>query len=321
MSPTPVPSPPVPLPSAPAPRTSRWLQRVGRATASLEDHALVTNAMKRSPAELWWDEVLAEPLAVLSRSLDEQADLSASGRRAARRLLIDLLVSDRPPIGSAVGAARVLIVTGAPGVELSDAQQACGSRGFAELEPMVAIDGAEPLATIDSARFAASWFTSAAFEYRWHVPDFAEWMLSTIGQQHIVDLLALWVATAEARTSAVDGAPSNLRHVTAGVGYAESLPAILGKMTGACALIVQPTDAAANRDRFLDQVIAERARHSLRSRSDVDARYVEWRLGTISSALEGAASGGDSDRIHRVSSESTADELGAAIDELTRTWN
>lgn len=279
----------------------------------------MTSAMKRSPAGLWWDEVLAEPLAVLSRSLDEQADLSAPGRRTARRLLVDLLISDRPRMSPTAGAGRVLVVTGTPGVNLTPVQQACSSSGFVELVPTIAIDDAWPLSTIDNARLAATWFTSAAFEYRWHVPDFAEWMLSTAGQRHIVDLLVSWVAAAQTPMSP-DDAPSDMKHITAGVGYAESLPAILAELPNARALIVEPADLASDHDRFSDDVIVERARHSLRIRPDVDARYVEWRLGTIGSALDGAASSVDPDRMHRVNSGCSAEELEATIDNLTRNW-
>jgi len=267
----------------------------------------VTAAMKRSPAGLWWDERLGEPLAVLARSLDEQADLSSPGRRGARQLLIDLLLADRPPTTPTVSETRVLIVTGAPGVDLDATMRACRDRGCVELQPVTAVDDARPIGSTDTARFAASWFVSSAFEYRWHVPDFAEWMQSPPGRRRVIEVLSEWLTVAAAIDNGDTTAESPF--VIAGVGFAEPLQEILATLPSARALIVGSSMPEQDHTRFREAVIAQRARTSLRHRPEVDARYVEWRLDAIKSALANAAES-EPGRIRVVSSDPTTEELG-----------
>jgi hypothetical protein len=99
------------------------LNRIGRRPArwfvNLESPTLVVGAMKKSGLPDVAVGPIAEPLEVLSRSLDRQADLHPLGRLAARTTLIGLLttrarmtklVADRPDITSAPVAAPIVIM-------------------------------------------------------------------------------------------------------------------------------------------------------------------------------------------------------------------
>lgn len=144
------------------------LDRWARTLVRLDSAAVVVGALKAVPGADLHIRPIAEPLELLTRSLDRQAQLHRAGRLAARRDLEALLVRRALTVGSTPPAAtpHPIVVAGLPG------SRASLLRALLGLHPEVAA------ATDEDERMGAG-LASICFELRWHVPAYAEWFDGT----------------------------------------------------------------------------------------------------------------------------------------------
>ena len=124
-------------------------------------HDIVTRAMHEAKSDDFGGMSWSEPLEVLTRSLDREASLTMSGRRAARDRLVARLL-DRRPIrdvtSDGTGAVPTVVVTGPDPDSVRSGEQALGGSG------------------IDGITLLESTFTSMSFEVDAHIPSYAEWL-------------------------------------------------------------------------------------------------------------------------------------------------
>lgn len=146
-----------------APRQS-ILDRLARAMVRLDSAAVVVGALKEVPGADLDIGPIAEPLELLTRSLDRQAQLHRAGRLAARRDLQALLVRRARTIGATPPEAtpHPIVVAGLPG------SRASLLRALLELHPEVS-------RVADENERMGAGLASICFELRWHVPAYAEW--------------------------------------------------------------------------------------------------------------------------------------------------
>lgn len=232
---------------------------LGRWTASLESPALVVAATKRTQTDIEIGTV-SEPLELLCRSLDRQADLPALPRRAARRRIVDALVRRACLLAGAPPppAAEPLVVVGAPG-----SPRAARLRGalleatpsLTRLGPPTDPDSLEPL------------IAAPLFELDWHVPAYAEWLLTADLRPTYRDLLRVSSRIAGTETRALLGESMHL----------EQLSALRAEMPGA--MVVRVVDDPDVEDRSA-VAAAIAARESATGRADATAisRYWTWRM-------------------------------------------
>ena len=204
---------------------------------------------------------LGEPLAVLTRALDRQADLTLDGRRAAREALVAALVA-RAEIDAADAPPTVpdLVVVGLPHGAAGALSKALG----------VHTEAAPPLGPGDDAAAWRYHLADPSWELRWHVPDFAEWL--------------------DERRGAL-APPPTLHRCTGGLAWCWSLP----RSPSTRLVVVRDRgELATEAVRGLTQAtLAERSRHSHRQRPQVVERYVRWRMAAVSDLLEAAAAQAD----------------------------
>lgn len=107
---------------------------------------------------------VAEPLELLTRSLDRQAALHRVGRTEARRALVGMLVRRAQVIASASPSPVLgpIVIAGLPG------SAASFLRSLVALHPEVA-------AVPDEDDRLGAGLANICFELRWHVPAYAEW--------------------------------------------------------------------------------------------------------------------------------------------------
>ncbi len=149
---------------------SPLLAGVSRTVAHLDAPSLVVASMKRSPAGELDIGSIAEPLEILTRSLDRQANLHGPGRLGARRQLIASLVrrgllasrqSSEPPIGAG-DHGPAIVIAGLPGA------------GSVALRRWLTLDAIWHPVEDETELFAAA-LATMDYEVQWHVPAFAEW--------------------------------------------------------------------------------------------------------------------------------------------------
>lgn len=214
-------------------------------------HDIVTRAMHRTGSDDFDATSWTEPLEVLTRSLDREARLTIGGRRRARAQLISLLVARRPAIPT---------------------------KTIAQMECGVAISGPDPegIAILATALGAASTavtrpfemaFTSLAFEVRWHLPSYAEWLTGSDLSDSYLDVARRLAATAGEDRPVIGGIEL--------IEHQAALRAAFPRFT----LVEIERDPEASASALTAATVAARRRAS----NDVDAvkveRYWRWRLG------------------------------------------
>lgn len=219
----------------------------------IEDARVVVAAMRRSGRNDLPPPDLVAPLAVLTGALEEQAELTLPGRKAARDELVDALVRRAEADAEPSTARTDLAVVGVP----------YGAAG-----PLLAALGAawEPSAPLDRGDDAVTWrhrLADPAWELRWHVPDYAEWL--------------------DERRGDLPPPPSTGR-VAGGMAWCWAR----FDAPGPRLVVVDdgPEERRDAADRLVQETVAERARHSHRLRNEVTERYVRWRLERVTALLE-----------------------------------
>ena len=242
---------------------SRLSDRYGRITASLEPHTLVVGALKVTRTQELGDMGYAEPLDALSRSLDDEARLTPAGRRAAKAHVIDLLAA-RASVDTSTGTGPPpIVVCGLPGSGAGDVAKRLGDHPGLTRPP-------RPLDEVD--------LRSMTFEYRWHVPAYAEWLTGSDPTGHLA-----WVRSATAVGEA--------RSVVGSWLDAERLPAVRAAWPDCTIIVVRSGDRSASElaTSVAAGCVAARAASGSRAEADVIERYWRWRVGTIAVRLDEAA--------------------------------
>lgn len=220
-------------------------------------HDVVTRAMHRTGGDDFDGTAWIEPLEVLTRSLDREAGLSRTARRAARAQLVDRLSQRAPTV------AR-------PPIDTSPPVRASG--------PTVVVVGLDPMlvGALESAlgaeagrglRLLDGAFSSQRDEWQWHVPSFSEWLAEA-------DFVPIChdVARRSRATS-----PATSVDVVAAGQLVEQLPAV--RIAWPDAVIVEIHTDPGSAARVVTDLSIERRRSN---GIDVDeakvGRYWRWRL-------------------------------------------
>ncbi len=237
---------------------ARWSRGLAGRTVSLDENHLVVAAMKRSGASDIPAPGCGEPLTVLTRALDERAQLTMAGRRTARRIIVDAL-ADRARLDAAapVGAEPRLVVVGLPYGAAGLLRRALGSTS----ETPSPLDGGDDAHDWRLAMADPSW------EFRWHVPEFAEWL-----DEHRAEVTA----------------PSSAAASHGGLAW-------LGRSLDPADQLVVVRDAPPAADAaaaaLSQATVTERALHSTRHLPEPTDRYVRWRMSVFGDRVEAAATG------------------------------
>lgn len=232
---------------------------------------MVVGAVQRSAADLRIAAV-SEPLEVLCRSLEREAELPAPARRAARRRLIDALVRRATLETTAEGATAApvvdpLVIAGAPG-----SLAAMRLRDDLTRRGLVSVAG--PPSDPDLLEAALS---SPSFELDWHVPAYAEWLLGA-DLTETYRAWSRWAAGTRPGARPLLGSHLHLEHATE----------LSAAMPDATFIRVIADD-----DVELDEAIRHAVAARRASVGDVDGstieRYWRWRLDEWRTIATGAA--------------------------------
>ena len=231
------------------------LERFRRAI-SLESHDLVTTVVRHGRGDLDLAS-LAEPLELLCRDLDGPAGLHLSGRRAARRWLLDRVAASPP---AHLGRAR------------PDGDDATGGGAAAIAVVGLPGSGADDLArrlshatSLDSTEERERRLRALDLECRWHLPSWAEWFDGTPHDD-------TWAAMVDATRSA-----GGTRWWTSWQ-MLERLDELERATGGRLVAVLVDLPVAEAVDPFVESVVTERRRWSDAVDPASVARYWTWRL-------------------------------------------
>jgi len=215
--------------------------------------------MKRTQTDIEIGTV-SEPLELLCRSLDRQADLAALPRRAARRRIVDALVRRAELLAGAPPppAAEPLVVVGAPGSPRAARLRSAlleANPGLMRPGPPTDPDSLEPL------------IAAPRFELDWHVPAYAEWLLTADLRPTYRDLRRVSSRITGTETRALLGESMHL----------EQLAALKAVMPGVA--VVRVVDDPAHEDRSaIEAAIAARESSTGHVEASAISRYWTWRM-------------------------------------------
>lgn len=255
----------------------------------LEDHEIVVRTMKRTRLDDFGDDRFSEPLDILCRSLDADADLTAIGRLRARRLLVHLLSTRartadllrRFPELAVAPVGSPIVITGLPGSGVSQLAELLVRNGRAS--PVVRA-GSGALGTrrrtgrddaCDDGELFASDLRTIRFERIWHVPAYAEWYDTadlTHTYQHLRTILQILQSRRGARPSA-----DTPRWLFASVQHLEHPVSILEAFPDATIVQVH-RDPMATMASVTTAIAHERAASARGVDPDAVARYWTWRF-------------------------------------------
>lgn len=248
-------------PPATGSRRPGIVDRLGRTLVSLESPAVVVAAVKRTSADLGIAAV-AEPLEVLCRSLEREADLRAPQRRAARRRLVAALVRRAELLASPPGdsgPAAPLVISAAPGSVAAAAlcRRLVESAVASPPGPPADTDMLEPL------------LASPTFELDWHVPAYGEWLMDA----DLTDAYATLGRIARGT------APGAVRPLLSSWIHAEHTSSLLAALPGAVIVRVE-SDPESELNEAVRHAVEARRRNDGQLDPATAARYWSWRLET-----------------------------------------
>lgn len=206
----------------------------------------------------------AEALRVLSESLDSEAELGLAGRRLAKAAVVELLVrraaiaTDMSPVDTSK-RQNPIVVCGLPGSGASKLRRALR---------------ADPRVAPTDERFDEIDLRSVAFESRWHVPAYAEWLQGADPEPHLGWVDRALIATGDARPAVVGG-----------WGDIEHLEAVRHEWPTSVIVVVSVDELAAA-DAAIARCLSERDVSGSRTDADVIERYWRWRVAAMSERLD-----------------------------------